>query len=635
MPKNYLTKKDLPVNLAIGFCVAFFFIFGLFHLAKFETVDEHFWKYERITQYWLEGVFQHNPQKTYINDKPGVATAIISGFGLPFIQNPTEHRIRDQKITDNDNDTVYDSAQTEKLNFALRLPLLLFNAIFLIYFFWIIKKLGRSNLLAILSTFFIASSPILIGISQIINPDTLLWTFGSSALLSYFVFLRQPEKKYLIATIILTGLALLAKYTASLLFVLYPLSFFAYVIFDKNFSDEYRVLRKKVLDFISSYASILIGSAIIFALGMPAAIVKLKYLYRGTIGSPAFHPVMLPIFFIIALMLVDAILFKSFLFKKTIATARKFQVYFFRTAALLMLTLFLFLLFNSWFGQSFIPLNDIHEEAYFEKALIFPMFAQDVLPVKIFKEIATELYPLPFSISPIILFFILFLWSIIIFGKKIQFQSEVFIATLLPLIIAIGSLISGVLLNPRYLILVYPIMFFLAAIGAIEFINYLDHFKKISRQKIIIASLSLVIMSAMIGLWSIKPFYFNYMNFLLPKDQVITDSWGYGAYEAAQYLNSLPNAADIIVWADRNTICQFIQGKCIQDYKINITETIPDYFILTRRGSIRHQFIWRYSDLAKKSSTDYYDMKKSPSVWRLDIDGREENFIRIVKSEEK
>lgn len=634
MQKNYLTRRRVLLGLAITACMLIFFISGLFHLSKFETVDEHFWKYERVPRYWLEGILEHNPLKTYINDKPGVSTAIISGLGLPFIQNPVEHRIRDAKITSNDNYTVYDSNQTEKINFALRFPLLLFNTFFLIYFFWIIKKLGESDLLAVTSTFFIASSPILIGISQIINPDTLLWSFGSAALITFWVLLRKKERKYLILTIFLTGLALLSKYTAGILFALYLLSFFSHIIFNEQKLSDDKNAKETTLNFIFNYFAIFIGSAILYAIGMPAAIVKLKYLYRGTIGSPSFHPIMWPVFFILALLIIDAVFLRSLLIKKTAATAQRFKKYALHGSALLMLVIFSFLFINSWFGQKFINLDNVREVAYFEKKLQFPMFAQDMAPIKLFKEIATEIYPLPFSIAPIAIFFILFLWIRILQGRNHRLQSEILILTLLPLILAVGGLISGVLLNPRYMIIVYPLALFLASLGAIEFIELFATYAKISRRNIIIIVSFFILTLNIYAIISIKPFYFNYMSFLLPKDQLITDSWGYGSYEAAQYINSLPNAEDVVIWADRSAICQFIKGKCIRDYKIDILKTKPDYLVFTRRGSIRHQFLWKRPELAKKSSFDYYDEKQTPSIWSLAINGRGSNFIRIVKSEE-
>ena len=73
--------------------LAIYFIFGVQHLAKFETADEHYWLYDaidgRVHNYW-EALSTGNWLGTRINDKPGITLAYVSGVGLLFQQNPTE-----------------------------------------------------------------------------------------------------------------------------------------------------------------------------------------------------------------------------------------------------------------------------------------------------------------------------------------------------------------------------------------------------------------------------------------------------------------------------------------------------------------------------------------------------------------
>lgn len=634
--KNF-QKKDLTIFFIIFISVVTFFSFGLYHLAKFETVDEHFWKYDRIPRYWLDGILKKDLKKTYINDKPGITTAIISGIGLPFIQNPQEHRIREKEVTANDNYTVYDSTKTEKINFTLRLPLLIANSLLIIYLFWITKKVFQSNIIAAISTALIGLSPILIGISQIINPDTFLWSCGAGALLSYWAFLQSGnQRKYLFLTIAFTGATILAKYTGTILYLLFFISFFSHLICAKNDLPESDKFSKYVLKNIFTILLIIIGSAIIFSIGMPAVLIKIKYLYRGTIWSPAFKPLAIPLSVLIIAIITDLQFFKSKLTLFIVKFFRKNFDIFLRTISILTLILIVFIFINSWFGQEFIPMDNIREKAYFEKNLTFPMFSGDLLPISFFKKLAIETYPLPFSISPLALFFIIFILLRIILTKEINFKKYIFTILLLFPIYFIGSLISGVLLNPRYMILLYPFVFILAAISCFEIITLLQNtFYKKNRNIFIGIIIFSIFISGYYSLWIIKPFYFNYMSDLLPKNQLITDSWGYGSYEAAQYLNSLPEAEKIVIWADRSAICQFIKGKCIRDYKIDLTKTIPDYFVFTRRGQIRHQFIWDNPSIAKKSSFDYYNTRKTKNIWKFSIDKRADNFIRIVKSEEK
>ncbi len=91
-----------------------FFAFGLFHLAKFETTDEHLWKYGRIKQYW-QALKNTNWEKTYINDKPGVTVALISGIGLIFEPEPETHKITDPAETAGGLFEVFDTSRTERI----------------------------------------------------------------------------------------------------------------------------------------------------------------------------------------------------------------------------------------------------------------------------------------------------------------------------------------------------------------------------------------------------------------------------------------------------------------------------------------------------------------------------------------
>jgi hypothetical protein len=182
--------------------------------------------------------------------------------------------------------------------------------------------------------------------------------------------------------------------------------------------------------------------------------------------------------------------------------------------------------------------------------------------------------------------------------------------------------------------MLYPLFAFLSGIAIYELKGFLKIIK-IKSQLVLPAISLLILIFGFIALWSSKPFYFNYTSDLLPKKFVITDAWGYGEYEAAQYLNRLPDAKNLIIWSDRNGICQFLLGKCISGYKIDLEKVKPDYFVLSKRGTVRYQFIWKNPELAKKSSSSYYtnNLINKP-VWSLLIHGRPENFVKIVKSEE-
>jgi len=217
-------------------------------------------------------------------------------------------------------------------------------------------------------------------------------------------------------------------------------------------------------------------------------------------------------------------------------------------------------------------------------------------------------------------------------NKIKKYHLYVLFISIFSIIYFVSLLYSNVLTNPRYCIMLYPLFAFLTALGANEIVSDLkDAYKKYA---LYITSV-IIIFFGLISLWQIKPFYFNYTNSLLPHKFIITDSWGYGEYEASQYLNSLPNSENLMIWSDRSAICQFLKAGCIRDYKIDITKTRPDYFVISKRGSMRHKFEWKYPELANKGNLEYYeDNLINNYEWSLFINDRPENFVKIIKTEE-
>ncbi len=112
----------------------------------------------------------------------------------------------------------------------------------------------------------------------------------------------------------------------------------------------------------------------------------------------------------------------------------------------------------------------------------------------------------------------------------------------------------------------------------------------------------------------------------------MTDAWGYGGYEAAEYLNALPDAKNLTAWSDYYGFCEFFVGKCLTAYNFDKNTISPDYYVLTRRGRIRY---WsRYETWEKNSGLvayKYYDTTNP--VWELLIDNNKQNYVRVFKVE--
>jgi 4-amino-4-deoxy-L-arabinose transferase-like glycosyltransferase len=628
--------KRSPLYFAL-LGVFLFFGFGLFHLAKFETTDEHFWKYERITKYFQgisEGIRSSVWKNTRINDKPGVTVALVSGLGLPFIQNPKLHRDREAELSSDNVFTIYQAEQTEQINFALRLPLLLFNTIFLFFFFWVFTKITDSRWIAASATLFIATSPILVGISQVINPDALLWSFGTASFFSYVALLKTKERKFIPLSGILLGFALLSKYTGNILFLFSFLFLFAHLLFSEKTDRLVEVLRKQYFHLFI----ITLTAWATFSLLMPAVIQKPKHFLFGTLFSPVLKPLLLPLGISIVVLLSDLIFFHARGTRFSLEFFKKYAALFLRIPAGIMLFLIVFALINAWSGAPFFSLEDIKEQSYFGKELVFAQISSDNGLVRGFLGLSIQSQNIIFSLPPLFLMILCGGWLSILFGKWRPKIASVAIITIAPLVFFGGGLIADVFVNPRYAILLYPLLAFFGALSLAAIVRLIleryPAFKENIAWAIVCGG---ILMSGFITLWFTKPFYLTYESFLLPREYVVSDSWGYGSYEAAAFLNTLPDAESLVIWSDRSAVCQFFIGKCIRDYKIDLDKSVPDYFVFSRRGSLRHPFIWdnRSSKSPAHSSGYYYEKIKGDPTWTFIMNGRTDDFVTVISAEER
>jgi hypothetical protein len=224
-----------------------------------------------------------------------------------------------------------------------------------------------------------------------------------------------------------------------------------------------------------------------------------------------------------------------------------------------------------------------------------------------------------------VLFSLLFLLAKSIL-KKTDFEEIIFSLFSFFCLFYLAVISQNLLVEIRYSIILYPLVMILAAIGIFEMTK-----KRVLLGKLKNLFLSLLILILCIAsLWMTKPFYFNYNNMLLPNSRVVADAWGYGGYEAAQYLNSLPGSKQLVVWSDYNGFCQFFVGTCVKgdrDLKNRNRkkeEKPIDYLVKTRRGSILYKEIWE-----KWESSGSFQ-KENP-VWFLYINNRPDNYVKIYK----
>lgn len=660
----------IPRNLLLLPLVVYFFL-GLQHLTQFETADEHFWIYDpvkgRIHNYW-DAIENGNWAATRINDKPGVTLAYIAGIGLLFQENPEERIVQREQYF-----RVYNPEKTEEINFLFRLPVLIFNGLSSLFFFWVLKRLTESDWLALIGATLILLNPVLLGISQIVNPDSVLWVFSTAAIFSFLTYLRTEEKKFAALTSIFLGLSLLSKYSAVILIPFFVLAIAYHILSEFKKREASGELKRLVLRLIAAYFLILFGAAAVFSLMMPAVFVDWSFLYRGTVGFKSTSPVWLFLVFLggILLTLLDALFSESRYLGKILAKIDRLGRMLPRITFLMLGVVFLLVLFNWMTEYNFLQVKEVSFDVAREKS-----FKKLALYDKLFLEFR----PLVFSLTPFVLLSIVAVWfRSAVVGSR--FTSLVFMISAFMVSFYVGVLTQGLLVHIRYSIMLYPLAAVLAAVSMYELLSW----ERMNKNLRVIVFLGVVVASV-VSLWLIKPFYFNYSNNLLHRQHIITGAWGYGGYEAAQFLNALPNAEELQVYTDYWGFCSFFKGVCIRtnefkkidkhisdirsvaaenklqeigddsataeelareaamgteeaaevdnieagDPENNDPETVNaseindfkiDYYVITRRGSISNKNLW--SKLEKT-------VEKDP-IWSLEIGGRPKNYVRIFE----
>lgn len=601
-------KRFIKIVVIFAFVFSIYFAFGIHHITEFNTADEGWWLYKRIPQYW-NSIEAGNLEGTMINDKPGVSLALITAPG---------YYLKKKSINDSVTlrpDYPYKRVEQQDVNikknlFALRFSVLLFNGIFSLFLFWLIKKLTGNFWIAFWSFALILLSPVMVGISQIINPDSAIWLFSTGALLSYLLFMKEGKKKYVAWSALCLGFALLSKYSTTILFPFFSLLSFAYIAYKiPEWKDKANFL-PKIRRILIGCLSIFLGSVITFAFFMPAVFRIKNLLWQSTVGYPGLGYFFWPLVGIQLLILADVTFLKGrilLFFSKTLNwLIKNFE----KLAYLFLLCLFIITLSNWILEYDFFGIKNMR----FDMGREFSKFIK--LPFH--EKMILEARPLVFSLTPIAIISILFFWFKSLF-RKVKFNMLSFSCTIFLVIFYLAVIFEELVVTIRYSLILYPLVLILAALGIHAFLS-LDKFKKID--KFVFSIVLIIIISS--SLYLTKPYYFNYTNVLLPNKYMITGAWGYGGYEAAEYINSRPNPADIVTWADYPGVCEFTIGKCYQTRRIENSEI--DYFVLTRRGKLKYEKRGNVT-----GAKDYYN--DDDPKWSLEINGREGNYVKVFKNE--
>ncbi|MDX8549508.1 phospholipid carrier-dependent glycosyltransferase [Methanospirillum sp. J.3.6.1-F.2.7.3] len=208
-------------------------------------------------QYWLErspaffdAVLAQEWGQTRFSGHPGVTTMWLSGLSIFFFKIP-------------------EMGFPEFLTIS-RLPIVSVTSLgILVSYYLLIKIFDRKT--AFLSCILMALDPFFIAHSRFIHLDAMTTTWMMLAVLSFFVYLHQSSKLYIVFTGIFTGLAVLTKLPALFLLMYIPLALLLWSLLNSQRNGESllnALISKEIWFEITKNASlvILIASIIYFLL---------------------------------------------------------------------------------------------------------------------------------------------------------------------------------------------------------------------------------------------------------------------------------------------------------------------------------------------------------------------------------
>jgi len=562
--KFHIDYKEI---VFIIFIFALFIFLGIQHLGKFMTVDEPKWLYTRVPQY-INAIKNLDFESTYINDKPGVLPSILSGISYILFNI-------DEKLANATPESM------ENLLFWWRLPIVIFNAFNLIVAYLLSKNL-LTKLQSKLFIFLTATSPFILGISQIVNPDATLWSTSLIAILSFFSAIKTNQKKFVLISGIYLGLAFLSKFFTNFVLILFLIYLFHSYIYHR----KSRFLRNLIYTIIIISISILI-----YSLFFPYSIIHPKQILNGTVIHPFFiGRIIIYLIPSILTILYDTFIFKN-RFKKLLKKINILNILYRIIIIIFIISSFLLILntfsiINIFDAENY-PVNKINNK------LIFIDF--------IFKNLNAQLYRQTLLIT------FLFNLSLIydLFSKKVASIKK--IIYLFTLIYIFSPSLLNLSLATRHQVILFPLVILLSILN----------FKKLFISKIRILILFFLIISCQIlSLINSTNLYYIYTNELNGFNSLHYDSWGIGGYEFSQIVNK--KIENKVIWSDREGFCEFSKNHCIFRYPFPFDgSTEIDYLVLTESGkSNTKRYIYPlYEDPSIIDLWEYYYIEKTPTIY--------------------
>ena len=109
---------------------------------------------------------------------------------------------------------------------------------------------------------------------------------------------------------------------------------------------------------------------------------------------------------------------------------------------------------------------------------------------------------------------------------------------------------------------------------------------------------------------------------------------GDGSYEAAIYLNNLPDAEKLVAWTDKRGVCAFFVGTCRSGFDFEDMEKI-DYFVVSSGRESRTSKMTAGKVIGGDKISEAINKFYSENVYdyKLEIGGRPNNFVKIISGE--
>ncbi len=512
------------MGVFLGFC--------LNHLGQFMSVDEEKWLYDRVPQLF-DALKNGDWAKTYINDKPGVLPSLLAGltnFKLDMLEYRTPEKM-------------------EVYLFWWRFPIVVFNTLMLPIIYTLSRKLFDSPENGLAITISMALFPILVGASQIVNPDATLWTMSAITFLAYLMYIKTGKKRYIAMTSLFFGLALISKFFVTIFYYAFFIILYTDYLFGQTDRQEFARKAKGLL-------VITIASIAVYTLLFPATWVSTSLIWQGTIINQMIWPVAIPFYVFAAAALLDVLVFNGIVSNYARDRLKFDNLVYLFLATFYALTFFIVVI-DILPGKDFIrqaPLN------FFVNVLRSEQRSLTVLNIAL------------------LVGFVVFIAYALRF-RKLDYRRFRFVlyAVFIIFFVKIGTAYSLGVLSVRYQIILYPCYAIVCGYVILELLRGYSWGKW--------AGISFIAISSVFGLMRTSPFYFHYNNVLNVRDITLIGNWGYGGYEMAQVFNQIEGSNNLSVWVDKEGSRQFCNGKVYPWFVSNPFRIKNlDYLILSRDG---------------------------------------------------